>query len=1014
MNFVPLHVRSGYSFLRSALTVDRILDVGKKMKFSAMGIADINVAYGWMEFAEKAHLNNIKPILGVDLEYQDITFSFYALSEDGYRNIAYLVYAKSCQELTVELLKKHSKGIALILNTRQGILDRFLKEENSQLVKIVRDYAGIYSNFFLGIEINSDNDLSAAEYSRKFADKYGYETIAFPKIVYANTEDAYTIDILEAISHDNHLDDNSSPLPGPYYFLESGKIEKFYTEKEIENTIILANIPDYAISSKRGHLIQFPSQIPGQELLAKLANAGLKKLNLSQNDEYQKRLDYELSVIHSMGYDDYFLVVQDYVNYARQTGIPVGPGRGSAAGSLVSYALEITTIDPLPENLLFERFLNPERKTMPDIDIDFADDRREEIVDYLKNKYGKSRVANIVTFQTIGARQSLRDVARVFDFPIRHIELLSKSLGIYNYSLREAYRKIPSFKRLIDSDPFYLRIVTLASKIEGLPRQSGMHAAGIVLSNDDLFNSIPVQSDSNGNLLVQYEMNYLESQGYLKMDILGLTNLSTIQKCLININANYETTFTIDNIPYDEKEVFELISNKMTMGIFQLESTGMVNAIEQIKPSSFEDIVAILALFRPGPMQNIPLYARRKEGREPIVYAADALKPILESTYGIIVYQEQIMQIAQVLAGMSLAEADLFRRAISKKDAEKLANLKATFISGTTANGYQNDLAEKIFDTIYQFADYGFNKSHSVAYAKLACQMAYLKVHYPAEFYASILDATNSTNDTKFQSYLSEMRRRNLKIFGPSINESDLSFVVKNRALIFPIVAIHGINNQTSNNILKERSLRGPFKSFADFITRLQPYKITINQVEKLIDAGAFDQIYDSRASLRKNAPLLFSFASLVGSNNPEQINLTLEKTPAPAIERVEDDPLENLNREYETLGVMLSENPLKYKQEQISQKGAHPLADILNSKNDIPLVGIIKSIKVIRTKAGKPMAFVKLYDQNSELDFTFFPSTYQQYLSILEKNNIIIVIARQDYQRPNTYIVNKVELLED
>ncbi len=1000
--------------MQSALTVDRILDVGKKMKFSAMGITDINVAYGWMEFAEKTRLANIKPILGVDLECQDWILSFYAVSENGYRNLAYLVYAKSFQTITLDLLRKHSDGVALIINTRQDPIDRLLKEENPQLIKMIRDYANIFSVFFLGIEINSDNDLSAAEYSRKFADKYGYEVVAFPKIIYAQAEDAYTIEILEAISHDNKLEDNTTPLPGPYYFLEPGKIEKFYTKKEIENTFTLADMPDYAISSKRGRLIQFPSSIPGRELLASLANAGLKKLGLTQNSEYQKRLDYELGVIHSMGYDDYFLVVQDYVNYARQKGIPVGPGRGSAAGSLVSYALGITEIDPLPENLLFERFLNPERKTMPDIDIDFADDRREEIVDYLKDKYGKNRVANIVTFQTIGARQSLRDVARVFDFPIRHIELLSKSLGIYNYSLREAYLKIPAFKRLIDSDTFYLRIVTLASKIEGLPRQSGMHAAGVVLSNDDLFYSIPVQSDSNGNLLVQYEMNYLESQGYLKMDILGLTNLSTIQKCLVNINTNYATAFTVDNIPYDEMEVFELISNKMTMGIFQLESTGMVNAIDQIKPSSFEDIVAILALFRPGPMQNIPLYARRKEGREPIVYDAEVLRPILESTYGIIVYQEQIMQIAQVLAGMSLAEADLFRRAISKKDAEKLAELKATFINGTIANGYPKDLAEKIFDTIYQFADYGFNKSHSVAYAKLACQMAYLKVHYPAEFYASILDATNSTNDTKFQSYLSEMRKRNLKIFGPSINESNLSFVVKDRALIFPIVAIHGINNQTSNNILKERDLRGPFRSFADFITRLHPYKITINQVEKLIDAGAFDQIYDSRASLRKNAPLLFSFASLIGSNDPEQVNLTLEKTPAPAIERVEDDPLDNLNREYETLGVMLSENPLRYKQEQILQKGAHPLADILTSKNDISLVGIIKSIKVIRTKAGKPMAFVKLYDQNSEFDFTFFPSTYQQYISILEKNNIVIVVARQDYQRPNTYIVNKVELLED
>ena len=978
-----------------------------------MGLTDLNVIHGVPSFIYKSEEINKPCIIGVNFIIENDSLCLYALDETGYHSLVDLVSINQKEGLTLEVLKSHKQGLLCVLETSSGeFKESFLKLDTKEFAKYLIKFSRIFDDdkFYLGVEVTSKDGVAYANNLRKFANEFTYNLVAFPKIKYVKKEDAIVLKIVEAIDSDTKLSEKA--LVGQEYFMKESDYQKIYTKKEIENTIEIIKKSNFDFHHKRGEMLHYPCD-DSVSFLKEKCLSSLKEKGLGE--EYLARLNYELDIITTMGYPDYFLIVSDYVNWAKQHDILVGPGRGSAAGSLVAYLLNITEVDPLEYDLQFERFLNINRSSMPDIDVDFMDTKRDLVVEYMREKYGNDHVANIVTFQTILAKQALRDVGRVYGIPTHHIDLLSKTLTDKDLDLRGSYKKLPNFRSLVDSDKYFLEIVSLASKIEKLPRQSGMHAAGIILNNQPLDGAIPVTLDFSNNYISQYEMDYLEEQGFLKMDFLGLRNLTTIDTCIKLINANHkDANLDFYHIDYDKPETYELISKGLNMGIFQIETQAMARSIKILQPNCFNDIVALLALGRPGPMDYIPSYAKRKNGLEQVSYIIKELEPILKETYGIIVYQEQINKIATVIAGLTPAEADSFRRAVSKKDKDVLVSLEKQFIDGAKKLGHAENDAKKVFDNILKFANYGFNKSHSVVYSKIACIMAYLKATYPLEFYASILLTSSSNNDTKFQEYVSEMKSRGIKLLPPDINKSINRFTISDNSLLFPLNAISGVNDVLVANIIHEREENGEFKTFFDFVIRMFAYKISEVQIKHLIDAGALDYLYSSRESMRYTVLSAMQYATLL-TDDGGQLSLGINELMVPPMIVMKDSPLENLNKEYEAIGIMLSSNPLSYKKDLLNEKGAISIKEALETeRGTIITAGIVKVKKIIHTKKGEPMAFVKIFDETSEIELTIFPRVFENTSRILDKNNIVLVKGHNEVSKGETnFIVEEVSLLE-
>ena len=1007
-NFVPLRIISGYSFLNSGLTIEKIVSSIKKQDFYGAGLSDYGVLYGVPSFIEELEKINKKYLIGLSISL-GCDFVIYALNEEGYRNLIKISALNDKEELNRSNIKDYLKGTALILETNHGDFKKEFKEElSSETLHFIADISSKSDIFYLGIEVTNKDEFKVAQSIREFAKEHSYETIAFPRIKYQNRQDKITLTIVNAIDKDEKLEIKEED--GPNYFMSFKDYQKIYTPNELDRTIQLVDKSTFNFHQKRGEIVHYPVD-NAKEALKNNVFEGLKNKGI-YDEEHIARANYELDVIFEMGYEDYFLIVSDYVNYAKNNGILVGPGRGSAAGSLVSYAIDITEVDPLKFDLSFERFLNKARKTMPDIDVDFMDIRREDVVRYIQDKYGVDKVANITTFQTIQAKQALRDIGRIYNIPNHHIDMLSKSITD-KMTLREAYKKLPTFRNLVDSDKYFLEIVSLASKIEFLPRQAGIHAAGIVLNNKPLEEVVPVTSDFDNHHTTQYEAEYLENQGFLKMDILSLTNLTTIDYCIKLINKNHNLNLDMYHLPYDDQNIFELLANGQTAGIFQLESSGMKNAIKIMNPSSFEDVYAILALFRPGPMDNIKDYALRKSGKKKVAYLNKEIEDILKPTYGILVYQEQISAIASAMAGYSKEDADLFRRAVSHKEKDVLASSEKAFIEGSIKNGYEQKVAKQIFDDILKFANYGFNKSHAVVYAIIACRMAYLKYYYPLEFYVSLLTTSSGASDTKFSEYISELKRRKLNILGPDINKSTTRFTIDNNALLFPINFIKGINELTASRIVDERMMNGEYKDFFDFVVRTFSLKLGEATIDKLISAGAFDKLYPSRATLHNTLKYALQFAELTNGSDGQLIFLDTLESQKNYMKEI-DIPLDNLNNEYEVLGIMVSDNPLRYKKDLLdSLKVSNLLESKENKANKI--VGIISQIKTIKTrKSGKMMAFIKIFDETSELEVIIFPKLYENVYQLLIKNNIIVVEGKFELdEEKDTFAADNLYLLE-
>lgn len=1014
--FAPLHIISGYSFLKSGLTVEKISSGIVANKYYGAGITDEGVLYGLPTFAHALEQRQLPYILGMDVIIDGANLSLFVLNDDGYQSILAINNLIQKEQLSLQELEKHSDGLLCVIESNHGSFkENFLKEEaiSEIFTKYLLSFSKIFKDeFYIGNEVTSKEEVKYANSVRKFAKQYGYKCVAFPRIKYLKKDDAIILKIVKAIA-DQDKDFKEKKLEGQEYFMTEDAYSKIYNVEELANTIEIINKSTFKLEKQRGEMLHYPVENSEQALRDNCFNE-LNRLGLGNDERYINQLNHELDVIISMGYPDYFLLVQDYVLWAKNNDILVGPGRGSAAGSLVSYLLKITEIDPLKYNLQFERFLNPYRQTLPDIDVDFMDIRRDAVVEYMRQKYGKDKVANIVAFQTFKAKQSIRDIGRIYNYPERHISLISKTLSNPKYSLAESYRNLPEFKNLVDSDEYFKEIVSLAYKIEGLPRQSGQHAAGVVFNNKSISEHMPVTNDFNDNCISQYEAKYLEEQHFLKMDFLGLRNLTAVYVCVELINAhNKGLNLSKYDIPYDTPEIFELISSGQTMGLFQIDTATMKRGIKTIKPSCFEDVVALLALNRPGPMQFIKNYADRRDGKEKITYLSKALEKILAPTYGIIIYQEQINQIATVMAGFTPGEADVFRRAISKKEKDKMVAYEKQFIDGSIKNGYTENEAKNVFEHILKFANYGFNRSHSVVYAVLACRMAWLKAHYPLEFYTAVLETGSSSNEAKFSDYLEEMKKRGMKILPPSINKSGIIFQIEKDSLLFPLSFINGVNELLVNNIVKERTENGPFKGFFDFAVRMYSYKINESQFTALVNSGALDEFYKSRASMLSTIKNALRYAEICCSEDG-QLNIGIAPYAEPAMVEEDDDPLTDLDKEFEALGIMLSKNPLEFKQDLLKEKNVTYIQHV-PTYGQVNVCGIIKKKKIIKTRKGSSMAFVTIYDQTGELEITVFPSVFELTNSILDKNNIIVVKGRYDGRGADiSFVGNEIALLED
>ena len=726
---------------------------------------------------------------------------------------------------------------------------------------------------------------------------------------------------------------------------------------------------------------------------------------------YQQRLDYELDVIIRMQYADYFLIVWDFIRFAKTQHIYIGPGRGSAAGSLVAYCLGITHVDPIRYHLLFERFLNPERISMPDIDTDFPDNRRDEVIHYVEQLYGKHRVSHIITFNTLAAKQVLRDVGKAMEINPRQIDRLCKLVpNVIKVTLDYAYQNDARFKELINSGETMRRLYATARKLEGLPRHASLHAAGIVFSDEAIEQVCPLIDVDEGICATQFTMEYLEELGLIKMDFLGLRNLTIIDEIVQHINATADKKLDIMRIPLDDAKTYALIRAVDTVGVFQLESEGMKNLIRKMQPNCFEDIVATIALFRPGPMENIPEYLDRREHPEKVDYIHPSLQPILQNTYGIMIYQEQIMQVAQTMAGFTLGKADNLRKAISKKKGEELRRMQAEFISGALRKGYDEALAQKVYALIMKFANYGFNRSHSVAYGMIAYQLAYLKANAPLYFFNSLLNSVIGS-ETKTSEYVFEARKRNIQILLPDVNRSHNQYGIEDNALRFPFVGIKGIGSAVSSLIVEERDKKGEFRDFFDFTARMNGNKIGKKTIEILIYAGALDCFKVGRASLMASLEDALRYADLVKIEDVDQVLFDFDLVSKPAMTMMRDNATIRSEKEKEAIGFYLSRHPIADVRSRMG-KDLPILISLPKYKGRyVKFVCLVDRCRQYRTKNGDMMMFVIGSDETGKFDLVCMPNIYRQHADDLVKGNYLYVEGIVD--KETSCLVKKLTRIE-
>lgn len=969
MKYVPLYIKTHNTLLSSMIKIDNLITKAKEYGINALTITDDNM-YGCMDFYMECKKNGIKPIIGLCLKVTDYTFVLYAKDEQGYKCLLKLSTINSEKDITYDDLKKYHDNLICIVPIESG--------------KIYNNLKAIYNDIFIGYKNIRERQ------------KYHFNNMVyFNETLYLDKEDKKYLNYLYGIK-DGVLLENIKIDNSDHYLLSYDEFVRNYN-MDIKNNEYIYDNCNLEITEGNNliPIYECPNNLDSFSYLKELCNDGLKRLFDNPPKEYVDRLNYELDVINNMGFCNYFLIVWDYVKFAKENGILVGPGRGSAAASLVSYLLNITTVDPIKYHLIFERFLNPMRVTMPDIDIDFEYTKREEVVNYCIKKYGIKHVAPIITFGTMASKQAIRDVGRVMDMNLDVINSICKQIDVQK-NLIDNYKENEKLRQLINMSNNTKTLFKVASKLEGIKRHTSIHAAGIVMSSKQLDEIVPLDRSHEDYYITGYSMTYLEQLGLLKMDFLALRNLTIIKDCLDDMNSD----LTFDTIPENDKETLKLFYDVNTVGIFQFESSGMMNFLRKFKPVTFEDLVVCLALFRPGPMNNIDLYINRRKGIEKVDYFHKDFEEILKPTYGIIVYQEQIMQLANKMAGYSYGEADILRRAISKKKEDVLIKERERFVKGSVNKGYNEDLSNQIYDLIVKFAAYGFNRAHSVSYAFISYKMAYLKVHYPLYFMKQLLNGSIGS-ETKTKDYVYECKKNNINIMLPNINKSYDTFIVKDNAIIFSLASIKNIGTNIAKKIVLERE-KGLFKDIFDFISRVYGQTINKKHIEVLIDSGCLDYFGYNRKTLKENLDLIINYSEIGGLLDDEDLKPEIVKYN-------EYSKIELMKNELSVYGFYLSNNPIT--EIKLKYQNIVNLNDIsLYFDRYVNIIVYVDNIREIKTKNGDKMSFIEASDEVEKIELVLFPKFYKDHIKVNE-GDILLVNGKVE-KRFDKYqiVVSKIE----
>ncbi|NLI69383.1 MAG: DNA polymerase III subunit alpha [Firmicutes bacterium] len=1034
-SFVHLHVHSEFSLLDGTARITELVSTAKAMSMPALAVTDHGAMFGLIDFYKEATNQGIKPILGCEvyvaprtrfdrdpvLDKTPYHLVLLARNRTGFQNLIKIVTAGYLEgfyykpRVDRQLLEGHAEGIVALSACLAGeIPSKILTGNMEEAISIAEHYASVFGtdNFYLELQ---NHDLpeqeTVNEALRVISDKTDLPMVATNDVHYIKKEDAMIHDVLLCVQTNKTIYDQNRLRfkSDQFYFKSPEEMKELWSDYPgaLENTIKIAERCNLELEFGRLKMPDFPmaDDVAGTETeyLRKLCMEGLKERYGTVHKAHRERLNYELEVIEQMGYCSYFLIVWDYIRYAREQGILVGPGRGSAAGSLVAYSLKITDVDPLRYGLLFERFLNPERVSMPDIDIDICDDRRDEVIAYVINKYGAEHAVQIATFGTMAARSAIKDVGRALDIEYKEVDRLTKLFPEEKTTIEKVLAENKYFQEYYRQEE-NRKLIDISRALEGLPRHTGRHAAGVIVSREPLLDHVPLQKLVKENKVVtQFPMETLEDIGLVKLDLLGLKTLNVILNTLQHIEGRYGKKIDIERIPLNDRATYELLSKGETDGVFQLESRGMKNVLQDLKPNKFEDIIAVVALYRPGPMDQIPVFVNSKHHREQIKYFHPALENILKETYGVIVYQEQIMQIAAEIAGFTLGQADLLRRAIGKKEKGIIDEQRELFIKGCVDKGYSAKLGHDIYDLIEKFASYGFNKSHAAAYALISYQTAYLKANYPVEFMAALLTSVMDKSD-KVSLYISDCIRQGIEVLLPDVNESAVNFsVVGDRRICFGLSAVKNLGSGAIENIISVRE-EGLFRSLTDFCSRVDLRACNKKVVESLVKAGAFDNIEKNRAALlailddaiaegqriqrdRRNGQI--SMMALFHDDGADhQITDILPDIPPFTVK-------ERLFYEKEALGFYISGHPLdQYRlvlESLPNLTRCAELAEIGGGKR-VSVGGIINSVREIYTVRNQPMGFAILEDLTGSVEVTIFTDLYGKNPELIQKDQPIII----------------------
>jgi len=1025
--FTHLHTHSHYSLLDGLAKIDELVGRAKELGMDSLALTDHGNLYGAIEFLKKAKAAGIKPILGVEAYVAPISrfdknsdAKYYHLillckNLTGWKNLIQLVTKAHLEgfyykpRVDKELLKQHSDGLIALSACLSGEIPRLLSNKKyEEAKKTAMEYQEIFGkgNFFLeiGHHPGIPETLKIRDGIIKLSRETSIELAATQDIHYLNPEDAEYHDILLAIQTGNKLTDSDRlTLKNDDFSMRSPE-QMYEIFKDIPeaaaNTAKIAEQCNLELVLDKIQLPKFP--LPegknAPDYLKELISEKMPIRYQNITPEINERLAYEFGVIEKTGFADYFLIVQDFINWAKDRGIIVGPGRGSAAGSLVSYVLGITDIDPIKFNLIFERFLNPDRIQMPDIDIDITDERRDEVFGYIREKYGENCVAHIITFGTMAARAAIRDVGRATGLNYGFCDQVAKLIP-FNMDLKAALENVTELSDLYKNNPDAKKLLDRAKRLEGVARHASVHACGTVISQNPLTDYLPLQrAPQDENIIVtQFEMHSVENLGLLKIDLLGLKNLTIIEKTIKLVNEIHGEQIDISNLPEKDKKTFSLLQRGDTTGVFQLESSGMRRYLKELRPTELEDIIAMVALYRPGPMELIPEYIARKYGKSPVVYLHEKLEPVLKNTYGIMIYQEQLMTAARTLASFSLSEADVLRKAVGKKIRALLLQQKEKLINGCVANGISKEIAEKFWDLVEPFDRYGFNRSHAACYATIAYRTAYLKAHYPIEFMTSLLNA--DANDIDRISFLvGECKKMSIEVLPPDINRSSAAFTPENNNIRFGLTAVKNVGENIIQSIIENRQKNGPFEDLTSFLGRIQHKDLNKKSLESLIRCGALDSLKIERNRALQNIEEILKFNSaLKRQQQSSQIGLFNNVFTKNSLRLKEASPAtssEKLAWEKELLGLYVSDHPLNSYRQKIEAANAKPIKELSKSGCQV-VAGIISKVQKIITKTGKPMLFTRLEDFNDNVEVIVFPDTFNKNQSIWKENSAVLVSGR-------------------